>query len=153
MCLTESQNYMFIAKLNGNTKEDWSSWNTAIISRLCNSHQPLSGTQEHKAENINDKITTVTSTGMMLHRQYNESAPSGRLAILHRFHWLTTLIIHHPSLFYSRLKTFLFRKSFPTSPSFSSSGLTPRISQTDYQHFWAYPFSLFSSFLGFGSVR
>ena len=31
----------------------------------------------------------------------------------HRFDRLTTLIIHHPSLFHSRLKTFLFCKSFP----------------------------------------
>ena len=32
-----------------------------------------------------------------------------------------------PSLFHSRLKTFLFCKSFPSQPSFSSSKLTPRI--------------------------
>ena len=32
-----------------------------------------------------------------------------------------------PSLFHSRLKTFLFCKSFPPQPSFSSSKLTPRI--------------------------
>ena len=31
----------------------------------------------------------------------------------HRFHRLTTLIIYHPSLFHSRLQTFLFCKSFP----------------------------------------
>ena len=37
---------------------------------------------------------------------------------LHRFHRLTTLIIHHPSLFHSRLKTFLFSKPFPPLPSF-----------------------------------
>jgi len=30
-----------------------------------------------------------------------------------QFHRLTTPIIHHPSLFHSRLKTFLFCKSFP----------------------------------------
>jgi len=45
-----------------------------------------------------------------------------------------------PSLFHSRLKTFLFWKSFPPQPSFSSSGLTQR---TDYRHFWAYPFCTF----------
>ena len=36
----------------------------------------------------------------------------------HRFHQLT--IIHHPSLFHSRLETFLFRKSFQPQPSSSS---------------------------------
>ena len=40
-----------------------------------------------------------------------------------------------PSLFHSRFKTFLFCKSFPPQPSFSSSGLTPRIPQTVYQCF------------------
>jgi len=43
---------------------------------------------------------------------------------------------------HSRLKTFLFSKSFP--PSLSSSGLTPRIPWTVYWYFWAYPFLLFS---------
>jgi len=38
-------------------------------------------------------------------------------------------------VFHSRLKTFLFCKSFP--PSFSSSGLTPRIPRTVYRYFWA----------------
>ena len=38
------------------------------------------------------------------------------------------------SLFNSRLKTFLFCKSFPTSPPFSSSGLTTRIRPTVYHY-------------------
>jgi len=40
---------------------------------------------------------------------------------------LTTPFIHHPSLFRSGLRTFLFRKSFSPLPLFSSSGLIPRI--------------------------
>jgi len=40
-----------------------------------------------------------------------------------------------PSLFHSTIKTFLFYKSFPPQPSFSSSGLTPRISRTAYLYF------------------
>ena len=50
---------------------------------------------------------------------------------------------HHPftpSLFHSRLKTFLFCKSFPPKPTFSSSALTPRIPRTVYRYFWAYAF-------------
>jgi len=47
---------------------------------------------------------------------------SGMWHFFYRFHLLTTLIIHHPSLFHSRLKTFLFYKSFPPKPRFSSSG-------------------------------
>ena len=39
-----------------------------------------------------------------------------------------------PSLFHSRLKTFLFSKSFPPQPSFSSSGLTQRIPRTVYRY-------------------
>ena len=35
-----------------------------------------------------------------------------------------------PSLFHSRLKTFLFYKSFPSQPTFSSPGLTSRIPRT-----------------------
>ena len=49
-----------------------------------------------------------------------------------------------PSLFHSRLKTFLFYKSFPPQPTFSSPGLTPWIPRTVYRYFWAYPFLLFS---------
>ena len=61
------------------------------------------------------------------------------------------LIILHRSLFHSRLKTFLFCKSF------SSSGLTPRIPRTVYRtsglirlYFLAF---LFFHFLVVGSVR
>ena len=43
-----------------------------------------------------------------------------------------------PSFFHSRLKTFLFCKSFPPS-----SGLTQRIPRTVYRYFWAYPFFTF----------
>jgi len=46
-----------------------------------------------------------------------------------------------PSLFHS---TYLFGKSFPPQPSFSSSGLTTWIPQTVYCYFWAYPFFSFS---------
>ena len=52
------------------------------------------------------------------------------ITFFHQFHRLTSLIIHHPSLFHFRLKTFLLCKSFP-----SSSGLTPRISWTAYRYF------------------
>jgi len=47
-----------------------------------------------------------------------------------RHHYLPTVILYYYrysitySLFHSRLKTFLFCKSFPRSFSFSSSGLT-----------------------------
>ena len=64
-----------------------------------------------------------------------------------------------PSLFHSRLKTFLFCKSFPPQPTFSSFGLTPRIRipLTVYRYFGAYPFLLFTfsvlHFLVVGSVR
>ena len=44
------------------------------------------------------------------------------------------------SLFHSRLKTCLFCISFPPQPSFSSSGLTPRIPRTVYRYFSAYLF-------------
>jgi len=54
------------------------------------------------------------------------------------------------SLFHSRLKTFLFCKSFSPYPSFSSSELTPR---TVYRYFWAYPFLLFSSFFPLFTAR
>ena len=37
-----------------------------------------------------------------------------------------------PPLFHFRLKTFLFCKSFPPQPSFSSSGLTTQIPRTVY---------------------
>ena len=49
---------------------------------------------------------------------------------------------HHPLFphFHSRLKTYLFRKSFPSYASFSSSARTPWISQTVYWHFWTYSF-------------
>ena len=48
-----------------------------------------------------------------------------------------------PSLFHSKLKTFLFCKSFPPQPSFSSSGLTSRmIRRTVYRYFWSYPFRI-----------
>jgi len=60
---------------------------------------------------------------------------------------LLTLVFHHPSLFHSRLKTFLFCKSFRPQPLFSSSGLTTWISRTVYWHFWAYPFFYFLVFL------
>jgi len=40
-----------------------------------------------------------------------------------------------PSLFHTRLKTFLFCKSFPPQPSFFSSGLTPWVSRTAYRYF------------------
>ena len=40
-----------------------------------------------------------------------------------------------PSLFHSRLRTFLFCKSFPPQPTFSSSRLIPWIPQTVYQNF------------------
>jgi len=46
-----------------------------------------------------------------------------------------TLVSNHPSLIYPRLKTFLFCKSFPQWPSFSSSGLIPWIPRTVYQYF------------------
>jgi len=45
------------------------------------------------------------------------------------------------SLFHSRLKTFLFSKSFP--PSLSSSGLTPRIPWTVYWYLLSISFSTF----------
>jgi len=47
-------------------------------------------------------------------------------------HRLTTLVVHRPSLVHSRLKTFLFRSSFPPQPSFPSSGLTLRGFPADY---------------------
>jgi len=48
-----------------------------------------------------------------------------------------------PSLFHSKLKTFLFCKSFPPQPSFSSSGLTSRmIRRTVYRYLWSYPFRI-----------
>ena len=41
------------------------------------------------------------------------ASPSTEWHFLHQFHQLTAFIIHYPSLFHSRLKTFLFCKSFP----------------------------------------
>ena len=68
---------------------------------------------------------------------------------------LIIISIPSPLLFRSRFKKFLFCKSFPPQPSFSSSGLTPR---TVYRYFWAYPFFYFLVFPVFhvfvvGSVR
>ena len=50
-------------------------------------------------------------------------------------------------IFHSRLKTFLFCRSVPPQPSFSSSELTPRIPRTVCRYFWAYPFFYFLVFL------
>ena len=44
--------------------------------------------------------------------------------VLLTFIYLLLLVFHHPSLFHSRLKTFLFCKSFPSQHSLSSPGLT-----------------------------
>ena len=45
---------------------------------------------------------------------------------------LSSFVTH--SLFHCRRETFLFCKSFAPQPSFSSSGLTPRISRTAYRY-------------------
>jgi len=68
------------------------------------------------------------------------------------------LVFHHPWLFHSGLNTSLFSRSFSAQPSFSSSGLTPRIPQTVYRYFWAYLFFTFLvfpffQFLVVGSVQ
>ena len=58
------------------------------------------------------------------------------------FHRFTTLIITS-SLFHSRLKTFLFHKSFPPYSSLLPLFLlqdTPRTPRTVYRYFGAYPF-------------
>jgi len=73
-------------------------------------------------------------------------------------HWavrlfFATKFFHYPSLFHFRLKTVLFCKSFPSKPSFSSSGLTlwiPRGLLTDtFEHirFLLFSFSAFPLFI------
>ena len=53
------------------------------------------------------------------------TADSYTVVMLLTFILTILLKFHHPlTRFYSRLKTFLFCKSFPPQPSFSSSGLT-----------------------------
>ena len=62
------------------------------------------------------------------------------------YHYLYSIT---PSLFYSRLKTFLFCKSFPPQPSFSSSELTTWIPRTVYCYFEHIRFFTFQFFFVF----
>ena len=68
-------------------------------------------------------------------------------APLHSLSTAAVTSIPSPSLFHSRLKTFLFWKSFLPQPSFSSTGLTPRITVTsEHSPFLVFSFFLFSTF-------
>jgi len=61
-----------------------------------------------------------------------------------------------PSLFHSRIKTFIFCKSFPLYPSFPSSGLTawiPRTVTDTSEHIRFYFLLLFFYILVFGSMQ
>ena len=76
---------------------------------------------------VSDKVWSGPPSGMWTHT----------VVVLLTFILIFTYYYYYsitPSLFHSRLKTFLSCKSFPPQPSFSPSGLTPRIPRTVYRY-------------------
>ena len=121
------------------------------LSPSCSIKKSNVNETENNSGELTDKYRLKPSNCRILYGHY---LPTVILIIIRS---LSQLYYITHSLFHSRLKTFLFYKSFPTAAfPFSSSGFTTWIPQTVYCHFLAYQsftfqFLIFTLF-SFGSV-